>query len=541
MDKLKQIADDIKSGWERMERKQRISLVAIVTSITVILLLVLFFAQKTEYKVLFSDLDEADAGAIVEDLEAKNMEYKLEDDGTTILIDEEAVDNYRIDLAVNGPMPSTSTGFEIFDSGNMMATDDDRAIMYQRAVSGELERAISAIDNVNAGKVLLNIPESSVFQNPDYQKDASASVVLEMNNGQMPSPAVTQGIAALVSGAIENLPVENVEILDTNGRLLSASLNNEYNLSSDVVTEHQRIKNSIETDLEQKVLTLLSPLYGLENVQISVNTELNFDAIEREEIIYGDESVRSQTESVTGSEALAQQVQESLLGEEEVTEFEEGENDVGEDQSTYDHTTNYELDTTTSNIIEAPGAIERMTASVVILNDATVNANEDELYGLVENALGINYTRGTEEEERAADSIEIEFFNTEDEEATPVTNNSEIFDSLFAWLSDYWWIPTIGIVLMIGLFLLIRAIGNRKYEDEYEYEEYEVEDIEPEFIEDLEPQEEAEESLFDAETEEKMRQNQVANEKEDFVQEQTRENPELAAELIKIWLKEKEE
>src|SRR5699024_4908177 len=135
-------------------------------------------------------------------------------------------------------------------------------IMYQRAVSGELERAIGSLDNVESGKVLLNIPESSVFQNPDYQKEATASVVLQMKNNQTPDQITVQGIAALVSGAVENLPQANVEILDINGKLLSSSISDGYHLGSDVVTEHHRIKAAIENDLEQKVLTLLAPVYG---------------------------------------------------------------------------------------------------------------------------------------------------------------------------------------------------------------------------------------------------------------------------------------
>src|SRR5699024_9380698 len=147
-----------------------------------------------------------------------------------------------------------------------------------------------------------------VFQNPDYQKEATASVVLQIKNNQTPDQITVQGIAALVSGAVENLPQANVEILDINGKLLSSSISDGYHLGSDVVTEHHRIKAAIENDLEQKVLTLLAPVYGLENVQVSVNTELNFDAIEKEVIEYGDEgSIRSQTESVAGNAALAQE------------------------------------------------------------------------------------------------------------------------------------------------------------------------------------------------------------------------------------------
>jgi flagellar M-ring protein FliF len=525
MDKLKSIASDIKAGWENMDKKKRVRLVSIVVTISVVLFLLVYATQRTEYKVLFSELEEADSGAIVEDLESKGMDYKLEDNGTTILIDKDLVDNYRIELAVNGPMPSTSTGFEIFDSSSMMATDEDRAIMYQRAISGELERAISSLANVESGKVLLNIPESSVFQNPDYQKEATASVVLQMNNNQMPDQATVQGIAALVSGAVENLPQANVEILDTSGRLLSASISDGYNLSSDVVTEHQRIKNMVENDLEQNVRTLLSPVYGLENVQISVNTDLNFDAIEREQVEYGEQSIRSQTESVTGNAALAQEVQSGNLEDGTVNVIDEN---ADEDNSSYEHATNFELDTTTSRIVEAPGAIERITASVIILDNPTDRAA---IQGLVENALGINNFKP---EGEPIDSVQIEYVTppTEDEAPTLI-GNPEFFETIITWITENWLLLVISIVVLTVILILFRVLRNR-FADE------EDDELEMEFAEILPPAPEPEETLFDKETEEKMRRNQVANEKEDMIREQTKENPELAAELIKIWLKEED-
>lgn len=527
MDKLKSIASDIKAGWENMDKKKRVRLVSIVVTISVVLFLLVYATQRTEYKVLFSELEEADSGAIVEDLESKGMDYKLEDNGTTILIDKDLVDNYRIELAVNGPMPSTSTGFEIFDSSSMMATDEDRAIMYQRAISGELERAISSLANVESGKVLLNIPESSVFQNPDYQKEATASVVLQMNNNQIPDQTTVQGIAALVSGAVENLPQANVEILDTSGRLLSASISDGYNLSSDVVTEHQRIKNMVENDLEQKVRTLLAPVYGLENVQISVNTDLNFDAIERENIEYEQEEdvIRSQTESVTGSAALAQEVQGGNL--EENTPAVIGE-DVENDSSSYEHATNYEVNTYTTRIVEAPGAIERLTASVIIMDNPTDRAA---MQGIIENALGVNNFR---EDGLANDSVQIEYVTppTEDESPT-IIGNPEFFETIITWITENWLLLVISIVVLTVILILFRVLRNRFADDEED-------ELEMEFAEILPPAPEPEETLFDKETEEKIRRNQVANEKEDLIREQTKENPELAAELIKIWLKEED-
>ena len=66
----------------------------------------------------------------------------------------------------------------------------------------------------------------------------------------------------------------------------------------------------------------------------------------------------------------------------------------------------------------------------------------------------------------------------------------------------------------------------------------EEDELETEFPEIVVPEVKREELIIDKQIEEKMRKNQIANEKEDMIREQTKGNPELAAELIKIWLKE---
>lgn len=528
MDKLKSIAEDIKSGWDKIEKRKRIQLISLVAAISILLFVLVYFTQRTEYKVLFSELEESDAGLIVEDLEAKGMDYKLERNGTTILIDKDMVDEYRINIAVDGPMPSTSTGFEIFDGSSLMATDDDRAIMYQRAISGELERAITAIDSVKSAKVLLNIPENSVFQNPEYQKDASASIILEMRGTQMPSASTVQGIAALVSGAIDNLPQEKVEIVDTNGNLLTSAFGGGTNMNTDVVSTHQRLKKMIETDLEEQVLSLLAPVFGREKVHISVNTDLNFDAIEREIVEYGDSEIRSQSETVSGSASLADRVQSGPLDDNTVAVVGEDDED---DNSHYEHATNYEINTTTSRIVEAPGAVERITASVIIMDNPP---NQVDIQGLVEKALGVNIFRNTED--NLGDSVQIEYVvpSTDNNDAL-IIGDSDLIESITAWLTGNWWMIVVGIVLFILLIALLRIIRGRRDEAEDDVDEFDLD-----YARILETTNTESEPIFDAEAEEKMRRNEVANEKEDLIREQTKENPELAAELIKIWLQDQE-
>lgn len=523
MDKAKAIIADIKSGWQKMEKKKRIRLISAVSVLFFLILAITYFTQKTDYQVLFNDLDDTDAGMIVEDLESKGMNYELENGGSTILIDNEELDNYRIELAVDGLLPSKSTGFEIFDGSNMMATDDDRAIMYQRAVSGELERSVSSLEAVNSANIILNIPEDSVFQNPEYRKDASASVVLDLKTNKALGKQSIQGMASLVSAAIDNLPIENVEIVDTKGNLLSSSLNTDVNDAS-IVNDHQQIKKSIETDLENKVLNLLGAIYGHDKVYVSVNTQLNFDAIEREEIEFelpeGSENdkglIRSQQEDATGSSGISR-VEGSVLDDNNVTEFPD---DEGNDNSSYNHTTNYELDSSTSHVVKAPGSVENVSASIVV-------NNKDEgrdLDLLVRNALGI-----TPELENG--NIEIEYVGDTDADNSQKTlPDLDLVSTALTWFSNNWWMVATGFIVLTVLIVAIRLILGRRRETEEELEEES-----PVII-----TEKLEEEVLTEEMKAKEKENEISKEKEDTVRKEAKENPELVAELLKIWLNEEE-
>lgn len=529
MDKVRKTMDKIKAGWIKMEKSKRIRLVMIVSVIFILISIFTYFTQRTEYQVLFNDLDDADAGAIVEDLESKGMNYQLEKNGSTILIPKDEVDNYRIKLAVDGLLPSSSTGFEIFDGSTMMATDDDRAIMYQRAISGELERAIASLESINSAKILLNIPEDSVFQNPEYAKSASASVVLEVRGSRPPDGQTIQGIASLVSGAVDNLPQENVKIVDTKGSLLSSGVNSGAG-DANIVTEHQKIKKSIETDLENKVVNLLGSIYGYDKVHVSVNTALNFDAIEEENIKYGvpEDSetdkglIRSQKENVSGSTGLSTIVEGSVLDENTVTQFLEAGDEEG-DNSSYDHTTNYELDSSTARIIRAPGSIESISASVVI-NAARGGSN---LEPLVRNALGIDVELGNER-------IQIEYVEPLAEVETELLPELGAAGRVLTWIGNNWWIVLIRFIIIVLFAVFIRIFLNRRtIETIEEQEEYKVPVVER-------IAEDEEEIILNEEAKDKALEREISHQKEDEVREYAKENPELVAELLKIWLNEEE-
>ncbi|GAA0362135.1 flagellar basal-body MS-ring/collar protein FliF [Alkalibacterium iburiense] len=537
MNKVKEIGSSIKEGWLTLDKGKRVRLLVLVASILLVFGGLAYFTQRSQYTVLFSNLEDADAGAIVEDLEAQGLKYRLEDNGTTILVDEKVVDSYRIDLAVNGLMPESSTGFEIFDNTNMMTTDEDRQIMMQRALSGELERSIASLQQVEAAKVMLSLPEDSIFQNPAYRTDASASIVIQTKGSQTLSQQTIQGIASLVTGAVDRLPMENVQIVDTNGNLLSGFLqaNGENVTTADFSTNYQSIQRSYEQDLEQRILALLAPVYGYNNLRIVVNAPMNFDVIEGEIIEYtapmtgeDDENreglIRSQEENFDGAREM---VMDLLEGSGQTPVAEDGETDPS---ASYNHTTNYELNQETQRYVRAPGVLEAINASVIVNQNTNQAINYDQIDDIVRTALGIGTNDLT-----GYVSVEGMAFAQGDDELV-IGGGYDLIGSLFSVLSDYWLYMAGGLVLLVlSMVILSTMKRNRRNKEEMEFfmaaQEAERQAQEKEVIE--QPKEE-----LAKENELAQQKNKVMSEKEDRVRQQAKENPELAAELMKVWLKE---
>lgn len=538
MDKLKQIGNNLKNGWKNLAAPKKRILIATLSIAVVLIAVLAVLAQRNHFAILFSDLDEADAGAIVENLKTEGIDYKLEDGGKTILIDEAQVDQYRIQLASNGLMPMNSTGFEIFDETSMMATDEDREIMYQRAVTGELERSISSLQQVEKAKVMLSIPEDSIFQNPDYKSESSASIVLETRgSGQLTTQNI-QGIASLVSGAVDSLPMENVQIVDSNGNLLSGFLQEGQSAvgATDVSNQQLSVQKTYEQDLEKRINALLAPVYGANNIRVVVNASMNFDAIEGETVEYtapmteeDDEDpereglIRSQTENYNGASDMIQ----GLIEGGELPVAEEGDEELN---TSLDRTINYELDQNTERYVRAPGVLEGINASIIINQNAETVPAENQIVPIVRRAIGLD--------DPATEIVGDVTFEpmpfADGEDIQPI--GEDLMADLSMFFRRYWPFMIGGIILLITAIVILIILRRGKKGDYDEFEAaFENENQMPVQREELAP---LQPEPVDLNIERKKQKNKVMSDKEDLVRDEAKQNPELAAELMKIWLKE---
>lgn len=546
--KAKDWLEKIKDWWQNLSSLLKKVMVLGGVSLLIVLGTFYFFATRVQYGILFSDLSQADAGLIINDLKEKGIAYKLEDNGQTIMIDQEQIDGYRIDLAVEDKLPNSSTGFELFDQSDMMTTDEDRKIMYQRALTGELERAILSLDGVKGVKVILVTPDEGVFSSGE--KEATASIVLTLQN-QL-SDSTIQGIVTLTSGAVENLSVENVKVVDGNGNVLAGG--EEDNSLTNTSDRYITVKHAYEESLENKVKQLLEPIYGKDKLNVSINVDLDFDSVEKTTTTYNNPEVRSENVEASGSTDAVQEAQTGQVDDNVSVVT----GDDTEGNRSYSRSVNNELDTEVTKTINAPGMIRRMTSSVVVHGDLPRDVQQ-ELRTLVASAIGFNEERGDEIAVQG-----LNFGTTEvDTQEEMISENKKGIGNLWIYL-----VAASGLLMMaIILTIIVLFIRRKRKQEDFlvEEEENQYEDAtEPlvspfnqtvspvpshQILTTIEKFDESEEEEEDEETDEEKAQIKREREKRQIrskEEERNRrakqfatDNPEIAAELIKAWMKEK--
>lgn len=388
MEKLSKLMKKIKDKWNSMSKTRKIALV-IISVVTVIAIgTLLYVSLKPKYTVLFSNMDSKDSGNVIANLDSKGAKYKIE--GNSILVEKSQVDKLRMEMLSEVQITEGSQGFELFDQGSIGATDEESRIMYQRALSGELERTIKGFEEVQAAKVNLVLPNNSAFVTKP--SPASASVTVKLAPGSELSQEQVKAIVHLVSGSVENLDKEDITVVSDNLTLLTEGLFDNENGTQSTSTENQiAATKKVEQEFEKKILNVLDPIYK-DNVKVSVNAQLNFDAVKQNNVTYDPEkSVVVSEHNVKDNSEKAENTSGSTVDNNMSNTQDAEDKTTGSGYS--EETKNYNNSKVEETVVKAPGQVERITTSVVVNGDID-NATKNTIKNLVADAIGFDEARG---------------------------------------------------------------------------------------------------------------------------------------------------
>jgi flagellar M-ring protein FliF len=341
-----------------------------------------WYAGRTDWRPLFSGLDGKDVQQVSQELSAAGIPYRMTPDGAGVEVPAEQVDKARMEVATKG-MPQTGRlGFELFDKPNWVGSEFDEKVNYQRALEGELEHTIATLGAVRSARVHLVLPQQSLFTSEE--RAAKASVVLKLKRSSLSEEQV-EAIRSLVAGAVDNLSAENVALVDADGH----------------ANFRPRSKNGAEADVEQgmeaKLVAMLEPLAGHDNVRATVNVSYEDGTEVRTDEVYDpnqsatlslQKSEQVQTQpgvpgtasnspagapvgAVQGSAAAAAPGTPPLLQKEALPVYPQ--QGYGAGQSIHEENGTYGVSKHVVHTEQAPGRVRRVTAAVVVNDRSSID------------------------------------------------------------------------------------------------------------------------------------------------------------------------
>lgn len=416
------------------------SLIAVVTVVTLS-----FMLSGKDFVTLLTNIPSDQVALIVSKLNEKNVPFQLRDDGKTVAIPKDLLHSTQMSLMAEiGSNKMGNIGLEMFDKQDFGTNSYAQKVNFQRALQGELMRAINTLTAVKQSKVILALPSKKTFL--EESTPPSASVVVELYHGKELSQEQVRGIRYLVASGVEGMDPDKVTVLDERGKVLTKSSDGAAGNSAEIL----ELKQKIETELEDRIESLLSKVVGSEKVVARVNATLNHRLISSVEESVDPEktairSQQSEEESLDGSRINPSGVPGSranIPGAED-----SGQVGFKQDIKKEIKTTNYDVPKTVKNIKEAAGNLEKLSVAVVIDGIMKTTQKEDgtsetqwtprtpeeltKYETIIKNAVGFNAARG--------DNVKVENmqFQPEDfSEAERLLTNLErrkLLHALFKW------------------------------------------------------------------------------------------------------------
>ncbi len=457
--------------------KSRISLGIGIAALIAVLAAITLWSSQGDYKVLYANLSDKDGGAIIAQLSQMNVPYRYTEGGGAILVPASQVHDLRLKLASQGLPKGSVVGYELMDGARFGQTQFQERLTFQRGLEGELTRSITAMPSVQNARVHLALPNQNGFFRE--QQKPSASVMLSLYPGRTLDRAQVAGIVHLVSSSVPEMNPKAVSVLDQTGTLLSGAQDTTSGAGLDA--QQLQYVNQIEASYNKRILDILEPVVGRDNLRAQVTADVDFSQTESTSEAFkpnqganAEVSVRStQSSEQSGSNgagatgipgATSNQppvaATAPLTGVSQPLQTAQGGGAGGQSNNSRNAVTNYEVDKTVKVTRNATGTVKRLNAAVVVNHRSVTDAKGkttsvalspeeiEKLNLLVRETIGFKQERGDSVKVINA-PFKIEAVAKDD---TPLWKQPQTVDLLRAGAVP----AALALVALVIVFVLIR-------------------------------------------------------------------------------------
>lgn len=459
---LSKLGKQLLEIWKQLGVSQRLTVVLATLGVIVAMVGMSLWAGRSDYALLYGRLSDSEAARVISALDESKTPYKTGSGGGSIYVPSDKVHVTRMQLAGRGIPKGEGVGFEIFDKPNFGISDFVQRANYVRAVQGELGRTIGQLDEVEAARVMIVLPETRLFMDRDKHPTASVFVRVRSTGG-LPSRSV-DSIRFLVANSVEGLKPNFVTVVDNFGNVLSENADDDS--MAGLTSSQLAARRNLEQYLAKKAEGMLEKVLGPGQAIVRVAAEINFDTISRTEEKFDPEGqvIRSQTKNDENNDISRGANNETVgvsINTASSTNMSSGPALTTTKNKKTLGNVEYEISKSTSSVVQAGGGLKRLSAAVTVASRFEGAGAErkpaprpqeemEKLRRIVQSALGNDTSRG--------DQVTVEEMPFNDQLATEVALQLEKQEK-----QDFWWrllgtlaYPALAVGALLVLFRMLK-------------------------------------------------------------------------------------
>ena len=538
----------LKEMWQNLSQKSK-KLLAIIAAATALVIVVAVFliarGQKTEYQTLFSSLSQSEAQQVVSLLQEQNVPYLYDGKSGSLKVPAQSVDTLRAQLLSKGYPKSGFTYNMYIGNSGLMTTESDKKQYTLYDLQDRLGATVRLFDGVRDAKVTIaEGTEQSYAIESDEPIEASASVVVTMEEGQSLGEKNAEAIKNLVARSVKGMNFTKVSVFDA-GTMeeVGADADEGGGGSGTSITN---LTATVENNIATNIKRVLAKIYGMENLAVSVKGTLNMAKLIQENTQY------TVPEKIEANDKTGLLQNEEVSGENAGSSGENAAGVAGTDANadtpryTAQNGNNSGIDGYANssatrewlyNVLKeqkeiAPGVLENATVAVVINTDDS-SIPEKDLINLVADAAGIS-------REDAGDKITIlrslNKTNVQKTEEEPTDTENKTVLARFPLWALIGAAVSAFLLLLILILLVLRGKKRKKQKMLMEEEMANQEALSVKPSDEITPIDEPDEYELNAEGRmiHGMKLKKSIGEFAD-------QNPQVVAKLIQSWMREEEQ
>lgn len=470
MDKVKntllKMGSAIKDKVSSLSKKTIIIISAAAGVLILSVVILSIIMNQTRYTVLYGGVTSTEASEIVQYARETLgiTDIKINGNGD-ILVDATQAEDARVALSMAN-YPKSGFNYDIWNNGvNAFSTNTEIKERQKQQLESNLMATLRHFNKVSEALVILNIPPKDDYVLTSNQLPSTASVTLSLKEDLIAEEV--DGMYNLVATAVPNLNRDNITITDQNGIQLFADYSTPsiVEQSEALQMEYKRTayRKDVQLDLENSIKGILSGAF--EDVRVSVGVMLNFDKQVSEVLEYSapnidedgfqhgivdNEIVQQATGGIGVSGGLPGTATNADISPDYPTLATD---EDGQYYTEYRREINYKVNETKKQIEKDGCTFDRLSASVVVKSNNEFTAEEETRWrNTIANAIG----------------ADPEFVSIKTAPFVELTNpsieggNINIGNISSEGMILLAVIIVLGVVLIVLLILALNAPGSRK-------------------------------------------------------------------------------